>query len=225
VNDRIGVCDYKHSPALYELCDGDRIQLSKCRRANDELFNLCNPENIHKVKKTQFNKSHGGFYYTNICYTNRKRIEINEIMMKKFIEKENKILKDQKKKQLVPLIIKKKEKDEYGQDLMLVHNMPIIAKCGNDKFDIMNNKTFKIIKIDSNDIHIIDDAKVRDSPIAIPISKFNDLFNIAFCVTTHKSQGMSISSDYCIHEWELFDNRLKYVALSRSTEKKYIYIY
>jgi hypothetical protein len=56
VNDRVE-CDYKSSPALYELCSGQRLQLSKCRRADDTLFNLTNPNNIHNLRKSDFNKS------------------------------------------------------------------------------------------------------------------------------------------------------------------------
>ena len=50
VNDRV-LCDYKKSPAMYELCDGQRLQLSRCRRADDELFNLTSPDNINKLRK------------------------------------------------------------------------------------------------------------------------------------------------------------------------------
>ena len=38
VKDRVEKCDYKNSGILHELCDGRRIQLTKCRRADDTLF-------------------------------------------------------------------------------------------------------------------------------------------------------------------------------------------
>ena len=40
------------SLALYELCDGNRLQLSTCRRSDDTLFNMCKFENIMKVNKS-----------------------------------------------------------------------------------------------------------------------------------------------------------------------------
>ena len=36
VKDRVEKWDYKNSAALYELCDGNRLQLTKCRRSDDE---------------------------------------------------------------------------------------------------------------------------------------------------------------------------------------------
>ena len=54
VKDRIEDCNYKDSQALHELCDGNRIQLTKCRRSDATLFNMLLPENIKKIKKIRF---------------------------------------------------------------------------------------------------------------------------------------------------------------------------
>jgi len=83
VNDRVGECDYKASPALHELCDGRRLCLTKCRRANSDLFDLCDPANISKIQKSQFGSA---FASRHICFTNKKRIEVNEKMMTSFIQ-------------------------------------------------------------------------------------------------------------------------------------------
>jgi ATP-dependent exoDNAse (exonuclease V) alpha subunit len=50
VKDRVGQCDYKFSPALFELCDGNRLQLSTCRRSDKKLFNLYHPDNVQSTK-------------------------------------------------------------------------------------------------------------------------------------------------------------------------------
>jgi hypothetical protein len=50
VNDRVR-CDYKNSPALHKLCDGRRLQLTKCRRSDDTLFKLIHPKNIKNLTK------------------------------------------------------------------------------------------------------------------------------------------------------------------------------
>ena len=42
---------------------------------------------------------------------------------------------------------------------------------------------------------------------------FRGIFNPAYAVTTHSSQGMSISEPYTIHEWDRMDQRLKYDPL------------
>ena len=98
--------------------------------------------------------------------------------------------------------------------------MPIIAKKTTDKYDIMNNETFYIKSINNEFFTIV----VHQTPIQIDIKEFQDLFNVAFCMTIHKSQGQTFDHKYRIYEWEKLNDRLKYVALSRATNKKYIHI-
>ena len=82
VKDRVVNCDYKNSAALFELCDGLRVQLTKCRRSDDTLFNMLLPGNIENLTRSDF--------YNNVCdrhlsFTNDTRIKINEMMMAKYI--------------------------------------------------------------------------------------------------------------------------------------------
>ena len=70
-------------------------------------------------------------------------------------------------------------------------------------------------------ILIMDD----DKEIDFPIDEFQKLFYIAFCITVHKSQGSTFNEPYTIHQFDMFDERLKYVALSRSTDKNLINIF
>ena len=49
VNDRVSrhsEFDYYNSPALFELCSGNRLELTKCRRADDACFKKVHPNNI-----------------------------------------------------------------------------------------------------------------------------------------------------------------------------------
>jgi len=186
VNDRVE-CEYKTSPALFELCDGQRLQLSICRRSDDTLFNLLEPSNITNLTKDDFNKGKNNFYMTNLCFTNIKRKEINKIMMNKYIKIKNDDAKESKKKMPTPINIFANPNDETSQDIKLLKGMPIIAKKTTDKYDIMNNETFDIIDIDEIKFKI----KVHDSPIEIDLIEFSKLFNIAFCTTIHKSQGQT----------------------------------
>ena len=75
---------------------------------------------------------------------------------------------------------------------------------------IKSNKI--IIKNDNND------------KIDINIEDINKLFYLGFCFTTHRAQGETIDKDYTIYEWDKMDTKLRYVALSRATNKKYINI-
>ncbi len=52
VCDRISqYTDYANSPCLFELADYNKVQLTKCRRSDDKLFNLLRFDNIKKLKK------------------------------------------------------------------------------------------------------------------------------------------------------------------------------
>ena len=84
-----------------------------------------------------------------------------------------------------------------------------------------NNQRFKISKIDTFTITIEDDFKKE---LKINIPDFQKYFLIGYATTTHSAQGMSIGEPYTIHEWDRMDQRLKYVALSRSRSYEYINI-
>jgi len=205
VNDRYNGT-YKNSPALFELCDGNRLELNNCRRADDKLFKLC--QDVSKVDKSLFNKN---FEKLNLCYTNKKRIEINRYIMNKMIAKH-------KKKGVA---LQKLPNIEHSQDVNLFVGMPIISYKNCKQLDIVNNESFKIIDI-VDDYIIFSNG--RATKYYININDFQKYFFVAYAITIHKSQGDTIKRPFTIHEWEKLDNRLKYVALSRATTCEHINI-
>ena len=209
VKDRIENCNYKDSLTLYELCDGNRIQLTKCRRSDATLFNMLLPENINKIKKTDFKNEKTKL---GICHTNKTRMAINKIKMDEEI----------KRKKVKPLELKGLDYDPNSQDVRLCSGMPIIARRNNRDLNIFDNETFTIkeIRRSENIIIVVDD----DIEQEIPIPEFVKMFNVAYCITCHKSQGQTYDEPYTIYEWEQFDERLRYVALSRATDTKLINI-
>jgi hypothetical protein len=60
--------------------------------------------------------------------------------------------------------------------------------------------------------------------LTIPKKDFGRLFNLAFCVTIHKSQGATFTENYTIHEWTKLDKKLRYVAVTRTSNYKNIHI-
>ena len=66
--------------------------------------------------------------------------------------------------------------------------------------------------------------KDEDQTAEVPFDDFQKLFYVAFALTCHRVQGQTFNHPYTIHEWEKFDWRLRYVALSRSTDLKNINI-
>ena len=130
INDRIIDCDYKESFELNELCSGNRLQISRCRRSDDLLFKMCLPENIRKVKKSNFSDV---FTDVHICYTNAKRIEINKIMMGKK-EEEYLLSEDYLINNVIPLSFPKIHYDNNSQDVKLFPGLPIISKVNDGDF-------------------------------------------------------------------------------------------
>jgi hypothetical protein len=213
VKERIDNPDYKNSIALHELCDGQRIQLTKCRRSDDTLFNMLMPENINNLTQADFNKK---YTERHICFTNAKRIATNHFMMEQAV----KYAKRTGKK---PLPFSKLEYDPNSQDVELVSGMPIIARKNSKEHNIANNETFTISQIRHKDKIII--IEQEGNTMKIQFDDFQRMFYLAYCITVHKSQGCSFDHAYTIHEFFRFDERLKYVALSRATKKEYINIF
>jgi ATP-dependent exoDNAse (exonuclease V) alpha subunit len=86
--------------------------------------------------------------------------------------------------------------------------------------DLYNNETFVIKEIQhSKDNIVVVDDEDESRVLDIPFNLFQRLFYVAYCITIHKSQGTTFDFPYTIHEWnnKRFCNRLKYVALSRTT--------
>ena len=74
--------NYETSRALWELCDGNKLTLTTCRRSEDTLFNMLKSENIHRITKSTFgNEITDGHN----AYTNAKRRQINNHMMNMYV--------------------------------------------------------------------------------------------------------------------------------------------
>ena len=208
------VCDrvkrnYKNSEALYELCDGNRLTLSTFRRGNNELNDVCiKVRNNEEVNKKIFNNK---FKLFNLCFTNKKRMEINKNIM------------DVMHKRHGNGITIKKINNPNSQDVELFKNinMPIMAYKTNNKMNIVNNERFVIDTIINGVIYYSNEMKKLQE---IKVDEFQNYFYVAYASTIHKSQACTFNFSYTIHEWEKLDTRLKYVALSRATEKKKINI-
>lgn len=204
--------DYLSSPALAELVNNNRIELTECKRSDDELFELCkdvdavNPEDFVPQKNTM----------RHLAFTNRKRVEVNERMMKWFYLY---------KKKVVPLHLEKLMYNDNSQDVWLCKDMPVISYRTEKNW--FNNEEFVIKHIKDKQgkqgvlVSMICLTNERTT-IEIPKEQFQSNFYPGFCLTVHKSQGSTYDAPYTIHEWGKFDRRLKYVALSRATKKNNI---
>ena len=202
---------YEHSPALHQLCDGQRVNLTKCRRSDAELFNLySNPANINAIDLTLFEFTE--LTPLNIAYTHKTRKMVNRKCMDKFVGKQEYLSCDES------LYNKKTQK------VKIFKGMPIVAYRNIQKEHIFNSEVYTIESIDMKkktfSFKVDDDLKTMNS------SEFKNTFYSAFCITAHVSQGCTFNTKYTIWDWNhlRMDHTAKYVALSRATSIKNIQI-
>jgi DNA replication protein DnaC len=203
VQDRCTDFDYEHSSAIHSLCDGNLVQLSTCRRADDELFNLC--KNVNAVDIKQFGKEE---LSRGVCYHNSMRKKMNQKWM-------------EKKKPTKHMIIPKVASDKNSQEIIVYRNLPLIAHTTNQNYEVCNSDQFRVKHFNKNTIAIEDDeGKVKE----IKHADFGELFYPAYYMTCHRAQGSTFKKPYTIIGWNTMSESLRYVALSRGTCKKNINI-
>ena len=205
VKDNVRENIYQDSRALYELVDFCKLQLTKCRRSDDVLFNLCK-DIIDGIEIDIARFETRKLTYLNVSYTNATRKEVNMICMDRY-------LNEHKPSKVVQ--IKKLQYDDNSQDYTLAIGMPLIARKTSSTVNVVNNEIFKVEKIMSDKIVLSNDLKDK---VEIPLCRVDKLFHLAFAMTIHKSQGATFDDSYTIHEWNRLDKRLKYVGLSRSSD-------
>ena len=105
---------------------------------------------------------------------------------------------------------------DNSQDIYLIKGMPVIARITTEDFS--NNDQFTVQKV-AADIIILTDGHAT---MEIETADFTRCFNVAYCITTHSSQGSTFDRPYTIYQFDMMDARLRYVSLSRSTKKEYI---
>ena len=140
--------------------------------------------------------------------------------LKKYDEREDVIRARRVKKPLPegppkPKTLKllKSEFSSKSQTVRLFKGVPVIAIKNKEKEGFVNSEKFIVEEVDDNNIVIKNDEKT----LTIPKSKFQLWFHVAYCITSHKSQGQTISVPYTIHDWNQMSETCKYVSLSRGT--------
>jgi 5-methylcytosine-specific restriction endonuclease McrA len=129
VNDRVD-CNYKNSKILHELSSGNRLTLTKCRRSDDALFKTLQFDNIPNIQRDDFTHNETKI---NICFTNEKRMEVNDKYM-------------MKEKSDNDIVLPKVAADPNSQKVYLKKGMPIIAtKTLSFKDDVKSEEEVKLL--------------------------------------------------------------------------------
>ena len=154
-----------------------------------------------------------------ICFTNQKRKELNEHMM----SSEAKVKASRNKATIIEL--EALDYDDNSQKVKLYAGLPVIARVNSKDLDICNNDTMTVSKVMSK-TSVIEITREDSSKFDVKFDMFQKLFHPAYAITSHKAQGSTYDHEYTIWEWNhpRFDNRAKYVVLSRSTKYEYINI-
>ncbi len=205
VNDRSATFNYIDSSVVWDLCDGLMMRLSVCRRSDRALFELY--ADVSKVEVENFPTE---LYQKNICYLNSTRKAINHYWMRKLAPKH-------KNRKLLKAHLRAKQ----SQDTFIYKGLPVIAAVTRSGLGFANAEEFVVTEFDNNNVYLqcIED---KDRILTIPSSDFTYCFQPAYAVTVHRCQGASIGQPFSIWNWESMDDKMKYVALSRSRKLKYI---
>jgi molybdopterin-guanine dinucleotide biosynthesis protein len=196
---------YKESMPLKELCDFNRMELTENMRSDAVMWDILSDVNL--VNPTEYPHE---ITNINMSFTNRKRKEVNEMCSKRATET--------CKSLHLPMCAE----DDYTQEIDVVKGTPIISRKNNKMIDVFNNETFVVKSFDvrKQNITISNDSKT----LQLDTRYFQKDFAVAYCTTVHKMQGATINEPFTIHEWDRFDKRLKYTAMSRTTNKNLINI-
>lgn len=208
VCDRCDTFDYENSSALHSICDGVKVELTKCRRADKKLFDLC--ANVNDVVKSEFTRE--DICKRSIAYHNSVRKRINMGWMDHHVKS---LKKDDY------LFCEKYSHDKQSQDMFIYKGLPVIASVNNKGLDFCNSEEFTVDKFSADTITITD----GDRYIDVQSKVFTKMFHPAYCITCHRVQGRTITTDYSIMEWDYMDDVCKYVALSRARSCKQISIF
>ena len=105
---------------------------------------------------------------------------------------------------------------------MFMEELAVIARVNNKNYDIMNSEMFTVKEFDNekNEVIITDDLNEK----TIPFDQMSRLFYPAYCVTCHRYQGSTIDKPFSIYEWQKMDKKLRYTAVTRSTQFEFLSI-
>ena len=100
--------------------------------------------------------------------------------------------------------------------------MPLIAKVNNRDHEIANNEMFIVTKCEPTKDKISIESECKTKTFVFGLKEFEKIFELAFAITCHRSQGSTFDRPYKIFEWKKYSDKMKYVAVTRATKMEYI---
>jgi hypothetical protein len=186
--------DYFNHQSVMYICDGLRCELEyfeKCRY-DKVLYDFL--ENVYNETQINFNKSNFSIEGSHICFTNKRRKEINKL-----------------KNTTGELIKYEGEENKYNEDIRINVGVPLMTITSNKKLGFIKNEIVTITKI--NDKYIYFEDKFIDK------NDIHKYFMLGYAMTIHKSQGDTIEGivNICEIDKIIINKRMLYTAISRAT--------
>jgi hypothetical protein len=217
--------DYLYHPAVVELSQGKIIELTEVYRYDMDLKNASN--NVMKLNTKDFGSK---VCKKNICYYNFTRKRVNAMVVDMMIKVKNikhTITIEQTKLNKGATETKEdyeaRKKKNPTQTIRIFEGMPLIASSTIDQGEVcVNNEEFTLTKLTNDKLVATSDRPDGEHKIEIELKDFYKHFLVAYCITTHKSQGSTIQGNMTIWDWDRMDEPLRYTALTRATAKQNI---
>lgn len=210
---RVKNIDYENCSVVYSICKGTLVQLSKCRRADKKLFKIYKEVELIDNKgcldgKNVFGNSE---YNKSVCYLNETRKSVNQFWMKKLAPDDDYVE------------LEAYHSKDDSQDTLIFNGLPLISFRANKEWNVVNADEFIVQSYDDKYVYL--KRVEKDSVKKVSLAKLTEFFAPNYCLTVHRSQGQTFRDiNYTIYDWKHMTREMRYVALSRGTEMKYVNI-
>ncbi len=211
------IYDYFNHASIKYICDYFTANLKLCRnsRYNKEMFKYLSyvrqgtimDEPIKKGKVEDFIEAR------NICFTNKKRKEINK-MVNKYYTRDREHM----------FIAFDGVENPYNQDTYIYEGLELMSMKTENKLQLTKNETYTITHFNEECITILNND---EDECCIPHHLFHTNFMLCYCITTHRSQGLTLKGRVNIHEYNKikFNVKMCYTAMSRATNLDNLHYY
>jgi hypothetical protein len=200
---------YFDHPAVRYLVNFNRVELTVVHRYDMELKKALN--HVMDLDQASFPYKETRL---NISYYNGTRKYVNHICNLRYKPEEGCFL------------IEACKTDEYTQDVLMHVGLPLISRESTKDGAILNNEDFEVVSCDPGRVVCRSmrmapepDEEGRDvavvNDVVVETRRFHESFLMAYCITTHKSQGNTFDVDFTIWEWHAMEEELRYTSMSR----------
>lgn len=90
---------------------------------------------------------------------------------------------------------------------------------------LIKNHEYKIQEINEEKVKLTDEGEEEGITITISRKKFDENFQLPYCVTTHSTIGLTIKSPITLFDWQESDKKWFWSAITRTTSLSHISFY